>query len=146
MTTDNLGLFKGIYAKMGFLEQRQKVIAQNIANANTPDYRPQDVEEPSFAKILGRTTSRLPMDGGVASVNTTNSNHIEKGRGSMASSNNEVKPRDQKETYEVSPSGNAVILEEQMLQASETLGEHRMMANLHEKYTNMMRAATGKNR
>jgi flagellar basal-body rod protein FlgB len=67
---------------------------------------------------------------------------MELGRSSLASSDS-VKARDQKETYETSPSGNAVILEEQMLSASETLGEHRMMANLHEKYVKMMRAATG---
>lgn len=145
MTTDNLGLFNGIYSKMGFLEQRQKVIAQNIANADTPGYKPQDIKEPSFAKILGNTTSRLPLDGGTAGVKTTRPNHMELGRGGMASAD-EAKERTQRDTYETSPSGNSVILEEQMLSASETLSEHRTMANLHEKYVNMMRAATGNNR
>ncbi len=67
---------------------------------------------------------------------------MELGRGSMASTDT-VRAKDQRETYETSPSGNAVILEEQMLNASQTLSEHRTMANLHEKYVKMMRAATG---
>ena len=43
MTTQDIGLFKALGAKMDYLGQRQRVIAQNVANADTPNYRPNDL-------------------------------------------------------------------------------------------------------
>ncbi len=66
MTTQNLALFKGLTAKMGYLNHRQSVIAQNIANSDTPGYLPKDLTEPSFDKVLkavdkSRSSSKISM-------------------------------------------------------------------------------------
>ena len=45
MTLQNLSLFQAMGAKLNYLDQRQKVIAQNIANADTPNYRPKDLTD-----------------------------------------------------------------------------------------------------
>ena len=58
MALNNLSIFSMAKTEMAYLTERQKVLATNIANANTPHYLPQDVEEPSFANVL-RTS--LPM-------------------------------------------------------------------------------------
>ena len=58
MDLNNLSIFSMAKTEMAYLTERQKVLATNIANANTPHYLPQDVEEPSFANVL-RTS--LPM-------------------------------------------------------------------------------------
>jgi flagellar basal-body rod protein FlgB len=39
MTLQNIPLIKAMGAKMMYLEKRQAVLAQNIANADTPNYR-----------------------------------------------------------------------------------------------------------
>ena len=52
MTTQNLGLFQALNAKMNYLDQRQKVLAQNIANANTPGYKPKDLNKVDFGAVL----------------------------------------------------------------------------------------------
>ena len=52
MDLNNLSIFSMAKTEMAYLTERQKVLATNIANANTPHYLPQDVEEPSFANVL----------------------------------------------------------------------------------------------
>lgn len=54
----NNSVFSMAKTEMAYLTERQKVLATNIANANTPHYLPQDVEELQFANVL-RTS--LPM-------------------------------------------------------------------------------------
>ena len=44
MTTDNLTLMQATIQKMRWNEVRQKVLSQNIANADTPGYKPQDID------------------------------------------------------------------------------------------------------
>ena len=51
MDLNNLSIFSMAKTEMAYLTERQKVLATNIANANTPHYLPQDVEEPSFANV-----------------------------------------------------------------------------------------------
>src|SRR3546814_16152169 len=51
-------IIDALTAQMKHLTSRQQVIAQNIANANTPGYRSYDLAEPDFAKILGRTAGK----------------------------------------------------------------------------------------
>ena len=50
----------------------------------------------------------------------------------------------QRDTYETQPSGNAVVLEEQLLMANDTVGDHRMMTNLYQKNLNLLRIALGR--
>ena len=142
MTTKNLGLFDAVYANMNYLGQKQKVIAQNIANADTPGYKANELKgSPDFKSMLGSSNgNRMQLD--APSLKTTSSGHLR--IGGNASGNTETyKDREQKVVYEVAPSGNSVVIEEQMIKASEVVGEYRMMSNIHEKYLNMVRAATG---
>ena len=151
MTTSSLSLFNGVYTKMNYLSQSQKVIAQNIANADTPNYNAMEVKEPSFKRILGETSSdRLPLSSGSVrqpGMKVTNGSHLDEGGLRVSTEGSkEYKEDGQRETYEVSPSNNAVVIEEQLLKAGEVAADHRLMTNIHEKYLNMLRAATGQNR
>ena len=46
--------------------------------------------------------------------------------------------------YEVAPTGNSVVLEEQVLKVSETAGDHRLMTNLYRKHIAMFKMALGR--
>ena len=52
-----------------------------------------------------------------------------------------AKPEDQKQTYETAPSGNAVILEEQLIKVAKTQDDYQTMANLYRKHMDMFRLA-----
>lgn len=142
MTTKNLGLFDAVYANMNYLGQKQKVIAQNIANADTPGYKAHELKgTPDFKSILGDSgKGTMQLNG--PSLATTSKAHL-RIDGNTSGKMETYKDRAQKVAYEVAPSGNSVVIEEQMIKASDVVGEYRMMSNIHEKYLNMVRAATG---
>lgn len=136
MSIQNIGLFKAIGAKIDYLDARQKVIAQNIANADTPGYRPSDLTPIDFGQVL------KDLDGEKMStrIDVTNPLHMPE-PGVVASSRSD----EQKKTYEVAPAENSVILEEQMLKATQNQVDFNLAINLYQKNLNMIRTALGRN-
>ena len=128
-------LFKLLSARMGWLSQRQTILAQNIANADTPDYRPRDLNAKDFLRlaqgVAGRTTR--------IAVSKTDQSHLE-GRPSARLG---LTGHEQRMPYEASPDGNAVILEEQTAKAGQTALDHQMASNIYRKYVGMIRTALG---
>ena len=55
MDLQNLSLYQMSEEKMRWLAQRQSVLSQNIANANTPNYMPSDVEPLKFKEFVGES-------------------------------------------------------------------------------------------
>jgi flagellar basal-body rod protein FlgB len=128
---ENIGLMKGIGGKMNWLNQRQTVLSQNIANADTPSYRPHDLEKIDFSEVMGRASSRPKID-----KVTTNGAHI--------GANPEVGTADNRKSkvvYEAAPGENAVVIEEQLLKAGKTQSDYNMMTNLYKKSVGMLQLA-----
>lgn len=50
MDMNKLPIFAMVTQRMAWLTKRQEVPAQNIANADTPGYRPRDLTAQSFRK------------------------------------------------------------------------------------------------
>ncbi len=136
MTTENLGLFQAMSSKMKYLEQRHRVIAQNIANADTPAYEPKDLKPVDFSTVMKKVTSSQSI-----TPNTTQAGHMVPG-GNVA----DPKQRDQRQVYEVAPAGNAVILEEQILNATENNMDYSLMTSIYQKNIGMIRTALGTNK
>lgn len=133
MTTENLALMRAIGAKMDFLNQRQKLISQNIANADTPNYKPQDLVEVDFGTVLEKVTKTNRVG-----VDMTDGKHFG-GGGDVR----DPKARVTKDTYEVAPVGNAVVMEEQLIKSNQTVMEYNLMTNLYYKQAGMLRTAIG---
>ncbi len=134
MTTENIALFQALGAKMDYLNQRQRVISQNIANTDTPGYRPKDLKTVDFSNVLKNVTSGNHS----VSLDTTNEGHLP-----PPSDVSIADPRKQKHTYEVAPAGNAVIMEEQLLKSGQTVMDYNLMTNLVQKNIGMIRTALG---
>lgn len=130
MDLGNLTLFKLMSRKMAWLSQRQDVLAQNIANTDTPDYKPNDLKPFTFQ-------SAMEGDGRLQPVTTNPMDMVgfdpNGGRGFRAGT--EAKP------YETEPSGNAVSLEEQMMKVSKTQADYQLVTNLYSKQITMMKTA-----
>lgn len=137
MTTQNIGLFQAIGSKIDFLDKRQQLISQNIANSDTPGYRPMDVKELDFSSLVERSLmgSGKPM----VRPETTQSEHI--GTGPKP---DDPKSGKQRFTYEVAPAGNAVVIEEQMIKSGETVTDYSLMLNVYRKNIGMLKTAIGK--
>ncbi|MGH6947750.1 MAG: flagellar basal body rod protein FlgB, partial [Kiloniellales bacterium] len=52
-----------------------------------------------------------------------------------------AKVEKEKDVYEITPSGNAVIVEEQMIKAAETQNHYQLITNLYRKHKEMLRLA-----
>lgn len=136
MSLQNIGLFQALNAKMNYLDQRQQVLSQNIANANTPDYKPKDLTKVDFGVVLKEVTK----DNAVRPA-TTSPMHMPN-----AGQIDDADSRKMKKTYDVTPTGNAVVMEEQMVNASKTNIDFNLMTSLYQKNVSMIRIALGVNR
>lgn len=137
MTTENLSLMKALGARMEYLNQRQKTISQNVANADTPNYKPQDLVPVDFRGVLENVTNSNSIR-----IDTTNSKHM------MPGGQDVRNPRTDeiKDVYEVAPAGNAVVMEEQLLLSNRTVMDYNLMTNLYNKQLGMLRTAIGRGR
>jgi flagellar basal-body rod protein FlgB len=135
MVPTDVGLFKLFSAHMRWLGQREVVLGQNIANADTPDYRPHDLRARDFERLAAGVRAagaRLP-------VRATDPGHLD-GQPALRLG---LESQEQRHTFEVSPDGNAVVLEEQMAKMAETALAYQTTSNLYQKYLGMIRTALG---
>ncbi len=133
MPVTELPLLDAFKHRLNWLDRRQVVIAQNIANADTPGFRPSDLSPKSFRTALARPQA-VPLQ-------ATQPSHIAGGRVIEGRERAQLSA----EVYEVAPAGNAVVLEEQMAKMSETAIDHRLVNQLYRKCLGMLRlAASGR--
>lgn len=136
MTTENIALFKALGAKMDFLNQRQRVVSQNIANTDTPGYQPKDLKEVDFGNVLKAVTKSEQAN---VRLETSREGHMP-----PPSDVRLDDPRKQKRTYELAPAGNAVIMEEQLIKSGQTVMDYNLMTNLMRKNVGLIRTALGR--
>lgn len=134
MSAENIGLLKALTAKMNYLDERQKTIAQNIANADSPGYQPRDIVNVDFEGALRNVTKS-----NIVRPARTNPAHMPGVKEIV-----DPKERDQRKAYETAPVGNAVILEEQMIKSNQTSLDYNLMTSLYQKNINMLRTAIGR--
>lgn len=128
-TNDVMGLAE---RRLGWLDRRQAVLAQNVANASTPGYQARDTK--SFGQFLAGAAS-----GPSAQVAQTNPGHLP---GTHALTSPGV-TRDRSATHRA-PNGNNVALDEQALKIAEVDQAHGMAINLHHRYMGLFRTALGR--
>jgi len=132
MGLDNLPIFQAMVGKLDWVGQRQTVISQNIANADTPGFKAREIESFDFRRALAGSTAHI-------GPRRTDAGHM-----AVAADAGEKRVETKEDTYEVAPSGNSVVLEEQMMAASENAMEHRLVTNLYQKHVSMLRTALGR--
>ena len=132
-----LPAFAVLREKMSFLAARQRVLAQNVANASTPGYMPEDLNADGFNKALA---AELRLDGanGGVSVERTSAMHID--MNNMRDLQGQYRPKAAPDT-DITLDGNAVVLEDQMLKVSQTRGEYETMVAIYQRALGMMRTA-----
>jgi flagellar basal-body rod protein FlgB len=143
MGPDDIPLFAMLKSRMGYLSQRQKVIAQNVANADTPDYQPRDLKAYSFKASLDQQASGQPYRGGPVSAQATSGVQM------MATSATHMAPSKpyspwrspEQADSETTLDGNSVVVEEQMLKMAESRMAYDAAIGLYQKSMQMLRMA-----
>lgn len=135
MDLNKLTLFTMVKERMGWLSRRQEVLAQNVANSDTPNYKPNDLKAIDFKKVLQGQNNRIPLA-------VTSPMHVAGNR----TASSPYGMQENRQPYETSPDGNAVVLEEQMAKIGETQLQYSMTAELYRKHISMIKIAIGKGR
>ena len=135
MELTNLPVFGLIRQRMNWLNQRQEVIAQNVANADTPDYRAQDLKAFDFKNVIRQNRPKTQR----VAVNLTKPTHIP---GSQGQNSSPFKEIDARRPYETAPDGNQVVLEEQMIKMNETVTNHYLITQIYRKQLAMFKTVT----
>jgi flagellar basal-body rod protein FlgB len=118
--------------RMDWLQQRQQVLTQNIANADTPGYHAKEVAPLTFQQTMEKlqpvqmaATSPMHMQGVATSASkiSTSINH---------------------HPVEIQQSGNTVNIEDETMKASQNVMDYQLATNLYKAETGMLMKAAGK--
>ena len=124
----DLPLLSQIKGRLSWLDERQRVIAQNVANADTPGYVGRDLNQPTdFAAAM--------RGGGGVTMIRTSAMHIAPA-GQTARFETKSAP-----DSETTLDGNSVVVEEQMLKMAESRMAYDAAIGLYQKSMQMLRMA-----
>ncbi len=126
---DKLEIFRMAIGLASHAAARQNVIAKNVANADTPGYRSQDISP--FSKIY------RDNDGDIE-LRNTRPGHL------SAPATDRFGFTPVTTTDPASPNGNSVSLETEMVRAAEVRQEHEMALSIYSTSLNILRASLGK--
>jgi len=123
METGRIGVIGLADRRMHYLAESQKVISQNVANADRPNYKAREVKP--FSEVLARTVPSSPV--------RTNPLHLQGTR------NVGTVPTVLTKDAEGSISGNNVNMDEQMTRAAQVKDQHALASSLYKKAMGFLR-------
>lgn len=135
-TLNDMPLLAMLKQRMSWLSARQNVLAQNVANADTPGYAARDLKPVSFDDILKGASGGPAATGGAMRV--TDPRHISITPPGGSDYTDVASP-----DTEANPTGNTVSLENEMIRVSDTQAEYQAASNLYAKAIDMMKTAIG---
>lgn len=125
MTMSNVALFDLADQRLAWIGQRQSVLAQNIANADTPGWKSRDITP--FSTVLSHAEVTPAQ---------TDPHHLGRAPGGPGGARPAV--------TEHAPDGNAVSLDHELVKLAQTQSDHELVGDLYKKYLSFFRTAIGR--
>jgi len=134
MDISGIPLFAMLRQRLGYLGERQRLIAQNVANADTPGYAPRDLKAFTFS-------AQVQSQAGLAMMqpSQTSAGHLPgsvRRPGGAGAFRPAVTP-----DSETTLDGNKVVLEDQMIKMSESRMEYEAAIGFYQKSMALLRMA-----
>jgi flagellar basal-body rod protein FlgB len=126
----DLPLFSMLRTRMQWHQERQRVLAENVANADTPNFRPRDLAPLQFDRMQ-TARAGLPLD-------RTEATHLAANGGSDRFQSSRFGGND------ASPSGNAVNLEDEMIKVAANQMDFQAATTLYTRSLGLIKTAIGK--
>ncbi|WP_152664663.1 flagellar basal body rod protein FlgB [Devosia geojensis] len=127
-----LSIFTTLGEKMRWHQARQSLLAENVANAETPGYRGRDLK--AFDLDDPRASSRAGI-----STATTQPRHIAANSASPGAHGAQ-----RMASFEITPSGNGVTLEDEMMKMTTNMMDYQAATTLYQKSVRILRTALGR--
>jgi flagellar basal-body rod protein FlgB len=131
MDLAHIPLLQAIKQRMAWLKERQTLLAENVANADTPGFVPQDLKPVDFRDLLAGRDKKLALK-------TTAPNQL-----SGTKREGEFAPVAQP-APERTISGNAVDLESEMMKVSQNTADHQLVTDAYRKQIGMLKSVLGR--
>jgi len=128
MKLNSMSFFQLASQRMSWLSAGQRVVAENIANADTPGYKARSVS--SFEALVDGART-----GG---VRTTHASHLQGGGHAGG-----LRATEDSAPWETTIDGNTVVLEQQTLKANEISESYQLAAQLYGKGHQLLGLAVG---
>jgi len=133
MDLNRLPLFSLLAQKMNWLGERQKVLAQNVANADTPGYAPVDLKAFDFRAAAHAAGAASGANAAKMTPAASDPRHLAASSGTAA-------PQVRVRSAETTLSGNGVSLDAELMKASDTAMDYQLITSLYRKQLGMLRA------
>ncbi len=131
MDIGQIPLFAALSKRMSWLTARQTVLAENVANANTPGYSAKDLKELDFKSLIGNSPGSGPLrlaadkPGHIAPTVPNNPTPV-------------VTISDGK-----SLDGNGVSLESEMMKVSTNAADYSVITAIYKQNISMIKTVLG---
>lgn len=129
MPVNDLSVFGLIKQKLKWHQARQRVLAENVANADMPDFKPRELAPVSESQLRPAAPS--------IQLYTTNAAHV----AGQSMSGGGTFGRNDETGWETTPDGNAVVLEEQMMKVTENQMDYQAATTLYGRGLALLRSA-----
>ncbi len=128
-----MSLLTALTDKMRWTQQRQDLLAQNVANADTPNYKGEELKPFSFGDAL----DDLQLDPGSAAEPDDSADIAIDG---LSGDGPEA---ERQASFEVTPEGNGVTLEDEMMKVTSNQMDYQAATTLYTKSLALLRTAIG---
>lgn len=133
MNPSDIPLFSMLRGRLSYLTEREKVLAQNVANSKTAGFQPKDLKPFTFQAQAEAQSQAVQA--------STNSRHMQLS-GVRSSGPQTVYKQVTALDSEMSLDGNAVVLEEQMIKISDAKMSYDAAIGFYQKSMNLLKMAT----
>lgn len=138
MNLNEIPLFAMLKGRFSHLNERQRLISQNVANSDTPGYTPNDLKAYSFqAQVKAAQSAGVASAAAAAGQAVTQPGHMTPAS-QHRSGSKPVKTKDSETTLD----GNSVVLEEEMLKMAEARMNYDAAIGFYQKSLGMLRLAS----
>jgi flagellar basal-body rod protein FlgB len=131
MPISDIPIFSMLRTKMHWHQDRQRLLAENVANADTPNFKPNDLAPPKFDSSQ---TGMTPV-----SLARTSLAHI-----ASSDADSEQFTAQSGHEFEVVPSGNGVALEDEMMKVAANQMDYQAATALYTRGLGLIKTAIGK--
>jgi flagellar basal-body rod protein FlgB len=130
MPISQLPIFSMLRTRMQWHQERQRLLAENVANADTPKFKPRDLAPPDLDRLKPAAVA----------LAQTSSTHI----ANSAAGGPVQFQLDRRGQFETRPAGNGVSLEDEMIKVASNQMDFQAATALYARGLGLIKTALGK--
>ena len=129
----DMPVFTALTDKMKWHQARQTLLAENVANADTPGYRGRDLKAYGFAEHMKNLSTTQ-----IATV-ATQPGHI-----SVSGTDADGFGARKMNSFEITPEGNGVTLEDEMMKVASNQMDYQTITAVYTRSLRILKSALGR--